>query len=318
MTIDNVIESVKPLINYDFNPAVRETLFPFDKFVKSALESALNTINSKCRIIEKTIFIPLVENTTQYLVDLSNFTKSKFVINSPKSMFIVRSDGQISKFPNKFLENILEQDYYVDTFAAAFRHVANLNYIVMNTNITESVSAVGAYNSILSATNTNTIVLSSGTIDSEMYVINLEKAPYYSYRVVSTATGTTTTNFTADGIDLFPIWEAGDKLYVCSTLPYMFCLTFQGSLQPGYFDTETIIPAPDAYLNGLPDLVVKYLYQVLAIRFPEQAKVYMQMLQSKLIATEDEVIWDIKTLINSSIEPPVIKAYNPYQETYGR
>lgn len=315
MTIDNVIESVKPLINYDFNPAIRETLFPFDKFVKSALESALNAINSKCRIIEKTIFVPLVQNTTQYLVDLSNFTKSKFVINSPKSMFIVRSDGQISKFPNKFLENILHQDYYTDTFAAAFRHIANMNYIVMNTNITESVSTVGTYHSITSVTDTNTIVIDPAT-SAGMFVINLEKAPYYSYRIVSS--GTTTIDFTTDGIKSFPIWESGDKLYVCSTLPYMFCLTFQGSLQPGYFDTETTIPAPDAYLNGLPDLVVKYLYQVLAIRFPDQAKVYMQMLQTKLIASEDEVIWDIKTLINSSIESPVIKAYNPYTEYYGR
>ena len=98
----------------------------------------------------------------------------------------------------------------------------------------------------------------------------------------------------------------------------MFLFTFQATLSPGYFDTETEIPCPSAYLNDLPDMVIKYLYQNVAVRFPDQAKVYSQMIQTKLLKTSDEVIYGIKKLINSSIEAPIIKAYNPYSETYGR
>ena len=82
MNITDKVESLKPGVNYDYNPFVRETLaFPYD--FNNSVEFAIRQIGKKVRIMEKTVYVPIVSDVTLNQFTLSNLCKEKIDFVKP-------------------------------------------------------------------------------------------------------------------------------------------------------------------------------------------------------------------------------------------
>lgn len=317
MTINEKIEFIKPKINFNFNKAIQETLYPFDNFVKKATEEALIEIGSKVRIIEKSVFIPVYSNIRYYNVLLSNLSKTKFDVSQPKDLTLVRSDGATYNFDTTFIENIIHNRF--DTLLTfAFKTLGSNLDLRQSVNV-DNFTAQGNFDTITTVNLAN--VISIGDVNNateKYYIINLESADVglYDYRIITDITGAA---LTLDSrIDNPPAWVVGGKVYIASTLPYMLLFTFQGVIQPGYFNTETTIPIANQFLPDLDNIIIRNLFRYLSSRFPEQAKIYAEMLRSGLLKSVDQTITDIKLRANSKIDNPVVQLYSPFTNYYGR
>jgi hypothetical protein len=316
MTINEMVEAVKPRINYDYNTAIRDTLFPLDSFVKQAVVDALSEINNEVRIIEKSVFIPLVESTN-YNIDLTLFTKSKFDIVKPINLVLKNSSNLVKYFAKTQLEHILNLKDFYSIYATAFQHLGGQYKIIANAEIEKA--PIGIYTKI-NAKSVDTIDIASTTgLEAGNSVINLDKADdaVYSYRTITEVTSGTVLTFGTNDADK-PTWNVGDKLYICSGLPQMFLLTFQANIKQNYFETEDTIPLSENFTRQLTDIVIQNLYQILVVRLPDQAKIWANMVQTGLIQLSRDAVMDIKKKINYSVESPQTIAYNPFSERYGR
>jgi len=317
MNIADKIEQIKPKINYDYNEVVRATLYPFDQFVKKAVLESIDYIANRCRIIEKSVFVPLVSGLRYSDIVLSTVTKSQFNISQPKALTIFNSNNAVAEVSQAFLEELLSNKY-TDLIKMGF-FVQGTNYQIRASANIDNLTSLGVYDYITAIPSEQVVTLNgtynSGDIDS--YVINLEFADkgIYEYRHI---TGVSSHNLTLEGNSINTSWNTSSKVYVAEQLPLMLLFTFQGTPTPNYFTSETTIPIQEAFVQDLDNLIIKYLFQYLSVRDPKQLQVYDGLIKSGLVLTPDRTVTEIKKRINSNVTNPVTELYQPYLEYYGR
>ena len=320
MTISQYIERIKPHINFDFSKEVQETLFPLDSFVKQALEDALIYIGGTARICEKYVHIPMEDNIRQYRVSVGMLTKAKFDIAKIKSIILMNKDGATVEIDHKHVEEIHSND---PNLAIKYAIIKASDELQFRTSITiSSVAPRGSYDSIQTIPSAFVVNLLGDTATANKYIINLESASngLYDYRKVLVVDGslncTLNDNVTSSSLNgNLPFdWSINDKVYVCSGLPWMVNILFQGTVMPGYFSTESTIPIANPYLPYLDAIVVSNLYNILSSRNPTFAQIYMSKVQSGIILSKLMAMTEIKKLSNATIVPMVSKLYNPFPD----
>jgi hypothetical protein len=321
MTISESIEAIKPLINYDFNSSVRDTLFPLDYFVKRAYEDALRQIAKKYPIVQKSVFIPLVANTHFYDINLANLSKENFEFVAPINITVFNPDNKVVGIEQGLLKRVL-QNSYQDIYKIAFK-LAGSNYqFRASVNVENSLGTVGTFDKLVTVTNLGGTLVTASNSVLNSYMINLDKADkgLYSYRQITSASSTSP--FTLDSAvitDINPAWLVNEKVYIVDTLPLMLLYTFQGLPKMNYFDTETEIPIQEQYLDDLDDLAVTNIFNILTTRFPEQAQVYMAKINSGLLRTPRQILFDVGVRVTQNMDNPTIELYQPWKEVhYGR
>lgn len=317
MLLSDKIDELLPLVNYDLNSWVRETLvYPYD-FIK-AVEYALRRIGEQNRIMERTFFLPTVSEKRLYSLSLSELSSAKVDFLKLLDIGIVTfgTDGlqTTGKINEQWFENI-ETNRFVDYYELCKFVFGEKTYIKSNA-ITDS-QVLGKYDLI---TNINTTTIKIGTFSNatlDYYIINLDQANFgsYSYRKITALSNPDIT------IDSETDWVVGDKVYISIGLPPMIALVSQVVIQLGYFgDDETkTIPCPANILTWLNHFCVKYLYDIMITRDKKQAEVYAAKLKVGTVKTEDSALYEIKKIINASAGSIVKKSYNPFKNTiYGR
>jgi hypothetical protein len=321
MTVGQYIERIKPHINFDFSKEVQETLFPLDSFVKQALEDALIYIGGTVRVCEKYIHIPMEDNIRQYRVSIGMLTKAKFDIAKIKSIVLMNKDGATAEVDHKYVEEIHPND---PNLAIKYAIIQANNELQLRTSVTiSSVAPRGSYDSIETIPSAFVVNLTTNALAvATKYIINLESASngIYDYRQILSVDGsyncTLNDNVTSSSTNgNLPFdWSVNDKIYVCSGLPWMVNILFQGTVMPGYFSTENTIPIANPYLPYLDAIVISNLYNILSSRNPAFAQVYMSRVQSGILPSKLVAMTEIKKLSNATIDPMVAKLYNPFPD----
>lgn len=317
MTILEKIEQIKPKINYDFNQVIRDTLFPIDQFVKKATLEAIDFVATRCRIIEKSVFIPLVYGIRYSDVVLTTLSKSKFNISQPKSLVIFNSSNAVEEVDQAYLEELVSNKY-TDLVKMGFFVQGSTFQIRTSVNI-DNLTTSGAYNSILTIPDTDELTGSTAFVAGDVgkYIINLEFADkgLYEYRkILSVNAGVAT----IEGTSINTTWALNSKLYVVTLLPLMLLFTFQGTPTPDYFSTETTIPIQEQFIHDLDNIIMRNLFQYIAVRDPKQLQVYEGLIKTGILTTPDVTVTNIKKRLNSRVTNPVVECYLPYTEYYGR
>lgn len=315
MLINDKIEQIKSKINYDFNRFVRDTLFPIDKFVKRATEEALRTIGRECRIVEKSVFIPLVDEIRWYDITLSTLTKDKFSISQTKDLSIYNNENGVIDVAEVYIEEVIQGLSRTNNLDFASK-IKGTEFSLQSFNQLVDISEGGTYEGIATIVDSDTITIADvNNAAIGQCIINLDKADIrkYDYRII---TGISGTNITVDSvINENPSWTAGEKIYICDSLPYLMLFTFQGVPEIGYFDTQTTIPIQEQFLDLLDHFIVANLYAVLIARDEKMAQKYMTLINSGVVLHPDKALTRIKVALNSKFGGFSAKLYNPIKET---
>lgn len=321
MTISQYIERIKPHINFDFSKEVQETLFPLDSFVKQAVEDALIYIGGTVRICEKYVHIPMEDNIRQYRVSMQMLTKSSFDVAKIKSIVLMNYEGSTLEIDHKHVEEVHNNDPNLTVKYALIKASDELRF--RTSIMISSVAPRGAYDSIQTIPSAFVVNLTTDSVAvAGKYIINLESASegIYDYRKILSVNGSydctlddNVTSSSTNGNLPFD-WSANDKVYVCSGLPWVVSMLFQGTVRPGYFSTESTLPIANPYLPHLDAIVVSNLYNVLASRNPTFAQIYTSKVQSGILMSKLAAITEIKKIANATIVPAVSKLYNSFSD----
>jgi len=319
MTILQKIEDIKFKINFENNSFVRDTLYPIDFFVKKATIKALKSIASKCRIIEKSVFIPLTKNVRYYDINLSVLSKSKFDISQPKSLVIFKPSNEVVDISQAWIEQILANEF-TDLYKLAIINQGVNQQLRASLNVDEFTEA-GIFESIASIVDSDTITINTfSNATTNYYIVNLETADIgiYNYRKISSLSNPNL-NLDSAITGVSSSWVVDGKVYISQALPTMLLFTFQGVPQEDYFTSNSVtIPIQSQFVSDIDDIIIKYLYEILASRDPKQVQVYSGLIQSGLLRTEEQVVTDIRGQINSRVTNPVAELYIPFTQYYGR
>jgi len=320
MILSDKLDRLKPLVNYDNNSFVRETLeFPFD-FIK-AVEYALRTIGETNRIMERTFYLPTVSSQRIYELSLPNLTSKKVEFLRLLDLAVTSYDETGAQVIARVNENWFEQNETntsIDYYELSKYLFGEISYFKSNLHLDSVV--LGKYDAI---TNLNTNVMRISTFANatvDYNVINLERANAgdYSYQKIVSLSNPDIT------LEEDPLsWAVGDKVYICNGLPPLLTLVCQVVIQDGYFgDDETMtIPCPANILSQIDHFAVKFLYDLLITRDIKQAEVYMSKLKTKILKTEEVALYDIRKIINSASASTKTKSYTPFGKSgtiYGR
>lgn len=318
MTISEKIDYLKGQVNYEHSKFVQETISPSIDMQRAVIH-ALRTMGKEANCYEKTIYIPLVNDQRYYPITLSNFTKEKIDFVKVKSIALLTySDDNTTTYygpvtgthlPN--MEYLEEEDFYrlaQRVFGSTIAFKQNL--------LLETVVA-GIFDAIVARTGTS-LTMGAAPVANQ-YITNLDRADQgeWYYDVATTAANPTTMT---NDIEAVPYsWAVGDKLYVSTGKPMFLILTFRAIPQLDYFNSETVIPCQNQFLDDLDSLAVNYLYNILSTRDPEAAKGLMLKRQLGLNKSDKEVVRDTKRR-TTSVGSTIVKSYNPLfiDTKYGR
>lgn len=318
MTADDKLEALKPLVNYDNSAFTKETLaYPFDFY--RAIEYAIRKIGKEVRVYERTFYFPTTSASRLYNLDISKLTVDKldYVKTIELGLTTINDTGQVIGTVEREHIGNLEVNKVVDRYALARQ--LSLQGINFKSSVNTEGYPVGEYNSITGISGiTITPAVALGAPQVGYYVINLSMSNQgvYSYTTVATVPGSTFT--TVD--DMSTLWVNTDKLYVVQTLPPMIVIVAQCVPQMGYIvDKSTVIPIMNQFIDDIDSFCAAYLWKLLASRDPKQAQVYMGMVNSKLIKSEDAAILDIRKRAVPD-KPIQVENYNPFGNltVYGR
>lgn len=318
MTAEDKIEALKPLVNYDSSAFVKETLsFPFDFY--RAIEYAIRKVGKEIRVYERTFYFPINSASRLYNLDTSKLTADKldYVKTIELGLVsVVDTEQKLGLVNREHLGN-LEVNKVVDRYALARQ--LSLQGVNFKSNSETEGYPLGEYNSITGIAGTTiTPSVALGAPQIGYYVINLSlsNAGVYSYTTVATVPGATFT--TVDNMST--VWTTSDKIYVVSALVPMIVIVAQCIPQMGYVtDKAVVIPIMNQFIDDIDHFCVAYLYRLLSSRDPKQAQVYMGMVNSKLIKSEDTAILDIRKRAVPD-KPIEVERYNPFGNltVYGR
>lgn len=318
MNVTTKITDLKPGVNYDYNPFIRETLaYPYD-FLRS-VEYAIRQIGKKVRIMEKTVYIPVVKDVTLNEFTLSNLCKEKIDFVKPLrlgAIGISSDTGEvvIGNLDSEYIETV-NINGITDYYRLAIRRLGEKMYF--QSTLTSGTVLVGKYDTIATVSANKITIGTFGNATAGYYIINLSKsdALQYNYRKITTLSSPDV------NLDSDPVgdWVAGDKIYIVNGLPELLIVLFQAVTSAGYFDSETTIPVPDQILDDLDHLCYNYLYDILGTRDPNLLKLYAAKINAGTLMKESDVINEIKKRINSMPSVVVIDSYNSiFNTTYDR
>jgi hypothetical protein len=325
-TIAEQIEILKPLVNYEFDVRVKETLdYPFD-FINSISES-VRSICKETNTFKKTILIPLCKGITDYKIDLSRYTKDVIEYVKPfnYALMVLDTDASTGQGIKTLVERNIEDINLLtekDINGLGLRQMGKDLYL--KTNFLIETPLEGLFDKITSIS-TSTLELNNGTgVGVGTYIYNLDKSDLalIDYAKV-TAGASNPYTISPDKIDVDGLlhWNVDDKVYCNSSGKVVFLLfSFTALPTTAYFSaTSTVIPIPDADIDDVKDLAVAKLYEILISRFPDMSNAYGVKLKLGLVKQPDKVISNIRRRINTTAQPNKIKTYNILGDNdYGR
>jgi hypothetical protein len=315
MTIAEKIAQLRPLIGYDHDKDVRDTIEnPYD--FNRAVEHAIRAMSRKAKISMRAVFVPFVKQSKYFSIALDSAGASGFEIIAPKKLYILTSDGSTIEVTEKEVESVVSDTYALnlEIYNVALRKLGNSSFIQTNLEV-NSQPASGVYDSIASFPSSNIVRTTSASTSVGYYLINFSKANEnkYSFAKVTVVAGQDLTLDQTIETDTNYLWVAGDKIYIVSALPYLMVLLFQGSPKINYFDTYTTIPIDDVYIDYIDDIALEYLYRILQGRFDKFKQLYITQ---KQLAKEQ--LTEVKKLANKRTGMYSPDLYIPYAQSYGR
>lgn len=314
MTVTEKIAQLRPLIGYDTNKDIRDTVNIYD--FKRAVEFAIREMCKKAKITLKAVFVPFVENSQFMLIQLDTVGALGFEIVSIKNIYLKSSDGSTTEITEEEIEDVTSNTYNMDleVYRVGIRKLGTSLRLQSNFLLDDQPVA-GSFKSIIAFPTAAKITLNSGTSTVGYNVINLSKADEskYSYATITNVASSDLTFAESIQTDTNYLWEVGDKIYIVNGLPYMATLIFQGLPKSNYFDTYSTIPLDDVYLDYIEPIALEYLYTIVKGRFPE----YSQMYLNQRAITKD-IIKDVKTLANRRSAFTKVKPFNLLPVSYGR
>lgn len=314
MTISEKIAQIRPLIGYDTNKDIRDTVNIYD--FKRAVEFSVREMCKKAKVNLRSVFIPFVQNSQFTLLQLESMGALGFEVVAIKNIHLKSSDGSTTEITEEEIENVISDTYNLDLelYRMGVRKLGTSIRIQSNFLVTDQPVA-GTFSSITAFPTAAKITLASGSSTVGYNVINLSKANEnkYSYATITGVSGSDLTFADSIQTDTNYLWEVGDKIYVVNGLPYLTTVTFQGLPKTNYFDTYTTIPIDDVYLDYIEPIALEYLYAIIKGRFPE----YNQMYLNQRAITKD-IIKDVKLLANRRTGYTKVKPFIPFIQHYGR
>lgn len=328
MLLSEQIEILQPLVNWEFDSKVRETLdldFDFKRAVANAVRAIAKTSNS----FRKNILIPLCSDITDYKLDLSKYTKDDLEFVSPTNYALLIIDDENNQGVRTLTEKNIE-DIDLLTDAGDRGNVLGIGitqrgkdlYIKLNTKIQTPEQGVFDYITSI-AGNQIEFNLASG-IGVNDVVFNLDKADIALIDRATILSGSSNP-FTLDqsktNVDGLLPWEVNDRVYINNSSQVVFLLlTFKALPLITYFDnsTSTIIPLAETDLDYVKHLACHYLYEILISRHADLANIYASKIKLGLLKTEKECLSEIRRRINTTAQPLKVRGFDLTQSRYGR
>lgn len=325
-TIAEQIEILKPLVNYEFDVKVKETLdYPYD-FIHS-ISRAVRAIAKETSTFKKTILIPLCKGITDYKIDLSKYTKDSIEYVKPfnYALMVLDTDASTGQGIKTLVERNIEDINLLtqkDINGLGLRQMGKDLYL--KTNFLIETPTEGTFDKITSISlNTIELYLENG-VTVGTYIYNLDKSDLalidWTKVTVGSSNPFTISPDKNDVKGLLP-WNVDDRVYCNSSGKVVFLLfSFTALPTTTYFSSlNTSIPLPDADIDDVKDLACAKLYEILISRFPEMANAYSAKLKLGLVKPEDKIISAIRRRINTTAQPNSVTAYNILGDNdYGR
>ena len=326
MKISEQIEVLKPLVNYEFDTRVKETLdYPFD-FINAIAES-VRAIAKETNSFKKSVLIPLCKGITDYKLDLNKYTKDviDYVKPTNYALMVLDTDASTGQGIKTLLEKNIEDINLLtdkEINGIGIRQMGKDLYI--KTNFLIETPLEGLFDKLTSVS-TNTVELNNGTgVTVGTYIYNLDKSDLalidWAKVTVGSSNPFTITPDKNDVDGLLP-WNINDKVYCNSSGKVVFLLfSFVALPTTSYFSPLTTeIPLADSDIDNVKDLACARLYEILISRFPEMANAYSAKIKLGLVKSEDKVISAIRRRINTTAQPNHVRAYNILDDNdYGR
>lgn len=312
MTISEKIAQLRPLIGYDTNKDIRDTVNEYD--FKRAVEHALRKICKNAKVVMKSVFVPFVQYSQFFDIPLENSGMLGFEEVAIKGIHIKTSDGSTIEITEEEIEDVVQNTYNLNNsyYRIGIRRLGTSKKIQTNI-LLDSQPALGVYSSITAFPTASKITAVSTT--NGYYVVNLSKANEnkYSSAQITNVSGADLTLDQTIQTDTNYLWAVGDKVYISSSLPYLASLYIQSLPKIGYFDTYTTIPIDDVYLDYIDVIALEYLYQIIKGRFPEQTQMYLTQ-----ISLVKDTMKEIRQIANKRTGFLKVKPFNFIPNEYGR
>jgi len=306
MTIDEKIRSIKTKINYDYNQMIKDTLFPFDSFVKTATVEALREIARDARIIERSVLIPMENQKRLYDIVLAVLTKHKLSVSQPKSLVILNNESAVRDISHVYLEDIISGGSKNDCAIEFASQIDGDKYYLRTFNKITADHSEGKYETITVISSPTVLRISNVANATEDYnIVNLENTIDYTYQKIESIAGNDiTVNSTAG-------FAVGDKIYISESEPNMLLFTFSGVPTLDYFETETIIPIQEQFLDVLDNFIIANLFAYLIARDIKSAQIFSALVQVGVVKTKPYALREIKQSLNAKFNKASIPCYNP-------
>lgn len=316
MTLNEKILELQRLLCYESVAFVRDSLDKVD--FKVAIVNALRKISGEAKILEKIVFIPIVENNLHNQVVLSNLTEDKIDFTKLNSLHVVNySDGTIRamNIEKTYLEKIIGQ-FWQQCVPSDYYHYA-LRFLGTNLYATAGeffgTHEGGIYTTAGVLSSQTVFSVSPDLTDSDYkYLFNLSTGDISAFPKCAEIT-----NWTSP-IEVSSMYNwaiaTGNKLYASKDIPNFIVFNFQAVPSLDYFSSySTVIPIQPAWETYINDLSLHYLYSILIQKKKEMIRQYDALIKTGSIRMEKDILSEIRRRSSAARNADIeVQAYQPF------